>query len=89
MITADDPNADLCTLEGVDHDWRVHEYRPYPSAPARRSYRCVWCHVVACGDYGEKDPCMRPYHHEPLPHLSRSGTSWPIGGNRPDWRPVA
>lgn len=82
MITADDPDADLCTLDGGDHDWRIHDYRPYPGAPMRQSYRCVWCHVVACGDVGESDPCMRPYHHEPLPHLTHSGHSWPIGGNR-------
>jgi hypothetical protein len=82
VITADDPDAALCTLDGSEHDYRVHAYRPSPKAPERQSWRCVWCHVVACGDVSEHDPCMQPYHHEPLPHLTPTGRSWPIGGNR-------
>ena len=82
MITADDLNAELCTVGGTEHDYRVYTYRPHPRASERQSWRCVWCHVVACGDVGEADPCMRPYHHEPLAHLTRIGTTWPIRGSR-------
>lgn len=82
MITADDIDAGLCTLSGVAHDWRAHSWLPYPSGTVRTSWRCVWCRVVACGDYGEHDPCMRPYHHR-SGHLSRAGVAWPLGGDRP------
>lgn len=82
MITADDVNADLCTLGGTGHDYRVYEYKPFPDADLQRSWRCVWCHVVACGDVSEADPCWLPYHHEPQPHRSRDAVIWPIGGNR-------
>jgi hypothetical protein len=82
MITADDLNADLCTVGGVTHDWRAHSWRQYPYASTRTSWRCVWCHVVACGDYSETDPCWKPYHHR-TGHLSRSGVAWSLGANRP------
>lgn len=67
------------TIGGVDHDWRPYEYlhlnRPH------MSWRCTWCHAVACGDYGEDDPCWLPYHHAE-PHRSRDGATWPLGGDR-------
>jgi hypothetical protein len=80
LITADDVNADLCTVGGPGHDWRAHTY--FRANCPRTSWRCVWCHVVACGDYGEHDPCWKPYHHRG-DHLSRSGVAWPLGGDQP------
>lgn len=80
VTTADDPDVYLCIATGTAHDWRPYAYmqhnRPWTS------WRCVWCHVLACGDYGEHDPCMEPYHHHG-PHRSRAGVVWPIGGDRP------
>lgn len=77
--TFDAPEVQACTAGGVDHDWRPHTYtslnRPHTS------WRCVWCHAVACGNYGDPDPCMEPYHHRG-PHRSRTGIVWPIGGSR-------
>jgi hypothetical protein len=83
MITALDPNSDLCTMDGGHHDYRIHTHRAYPTAPVRQSWRCVWCHVVTCGDVTEADPCWLPYHHS-APHLTRAGVTWPISGDRPD-----
>lgn len=80
LATATDPNVDLCTIGGVDHDWRPHEYLQF-NRP-HTSWRCVWCHAVACGDYEELDPCMEPYHHSGG-HVSKHGVRWPIGGGRP------
>lgn len=80
--TWDDPEVRVCTIGGVDHDWRLHVYQPYISSDVHRSWRCVWCHALACGDYDETDPCMEPYHH-PTPHLSASGVIWAKGGTRP------
>lgn len=78
--TADDLDTFLCDLpEGVEHDWRPYTYDQY--GRTRTSWRCVWCHALACGDYGEPDPCWRPHHHLG-PHRARSGHTWPIGGNR-------
>lgn len=48
--------------------------------------RCVWCHAVTCGNADQDDPCIEPYHHR-VPHRSRMGLVWPIGGDRP--KPVA
>lgn len=79
VCTADDPNVALCTVDGVRHDYRAHtgtqHNRPHTW------WRCVWCHAVTCGNYGEADPCMEPYHHR-SPHRSRDGVLWPIGGDR-------
>lgn len=80
VATADSPDVEMCTIGGVDHDWRPHEYLQFNRPHI--SWRCVWCHAVACGDYTETDPCMRPYHHH-TNHLSRSGIQWPLGGDRP------
>lgn len=79
VITADDPNSDLCTISGVTHDFRPHTSTDYANRP-HTYLRCVWCHVVTCGDYTDADPCMRPYHHHE-PHVTRTGVTWPIGGN--------
>lgn len=79
VTTADDPDVELCTAGGVSHDWRPHTYRQH-NRP-HTSWRCVWCHAVACGDYDEPDPCMEPYHHR-SDHRSRAGVVWPIGGDR-------
>ena len=84
MITADDPREARCTDHGLaEHDWRIVEYNEYPGGPDKESFRCVWCHVVACGNPGDHDPCWRAYHHRD-DHKSRRGVTWPIGGNRPD-----
>lgn len=71
----------LCTLEGGEHDYRPHTYEWYRGP--RTSWRCVWCHGLACGDYGEVDPCWRVYHHV-NGHRSRAGVEWPLGGSRLD-----
>ena len=78
--TADDVSVELCTLGGTSHDWRAHTYEQY-SRP-HTSWRCVWCHALACGDYDETDPCMEPYHHAG-DHQAHSGVTWPKGGDRP------
>ncbi len=80
VATADDPNVELCTVNGTNHDWRPHEYL-WCNVP-HTSWRCVWCHGVACGDYGDADPCWEPYHHS-TPHRTRSGVTWPIGEVQP------
>lgn len=80
VITNDDPNAALCTVGGVEHDYRPHAY-PWMGT-VHTSLRCVWCHVVACGDFGEVDGCIEPYHHA-VPHRTASGVTWPLGGDRP------
>jgi len=83
VVTNDDPNVALCTLAGdatAEHDYRLHTYQ-WLGQP-HTSWRCVWCHTVACGDVDEADPCWEPYHHQ-MPHRTRSGVVWPIGGNRP------
>ena len=80
VITHDDPDAGLCTVDGTEHDYRPHTYRS--NGRPHTSLRCVWCHAVACGDYGEADPCIEPYHHH-VDHRTRAGVSWHKGGNRP------
>jgi uncharacterized protein DUF4031 len=63
-----------------------HDYRPFDAllngtqGPVTTVLRCVWCHAVACGNYGDPDPCIEPWHHEPLPHRTKAGRTWPIGG---------
>lgn len=81
VITSDDLDAELCTVGGTSHDYRPHTYQAY--GRPHISLRCVWCHVVACGDQGEDDPCIEPYHHAVF-HRSRSGATWPLGGDRPE-----
>jgi hypothetical protein len=63
VTTADDPNTDLCTVGGVAHDYRPYHYLQFNFGRPHVSLRCVWCHVVACGDVSQPDPCMEPYHH--------------------------
>lgn len=84
LSTADDPVVRACTMGGlVEHDYRAFQAKPeFPGARPRTYWRCVWCHAVSCGDWGERDPCIEPYHHR-VPHRSRAGVVWPIGGNRP------
>ena len=79
VITNDNLDAGLCTIEGTEHDYRPHTYRA--NGHLHTSLRCVWCHVVACGDVGEADPCIEPYHHD-VWHRTKSGVRWPKGGNR-------
>jgi len=81
LKTTDSVDTWLCTVEGAGHDFRPYTYQQY--GRQWTSWRCVWCHGVACGNYGAHDPCMRIYHHTE-PHQSRSGLEWPIGGTRPD-----
>lgn len=80
VATADHVETFLCTLDGVDHDWRPHRYLQF-NRP-HTSWRCVWCHAVACGDYDEPDPCWLPYHHD-SGHRSRNGVTWALGTSRP------
>ena len=88
LITNDDSAAALCTLAGdatADHDYRPFTAQPaYPGGRVRTYWRCVWCHAVACGNYGEADPCWLPYHHHAA-HRSRGGVTWPLGGSRNEW----
>ena len=81
LATHDHDETSRCTEGGVDHDFRPHTYERYTRTWT--SWRCVWCHGVTCGNYGEHDPCWRIYHHRE-PHRSRAGVEWPIGGTRPD-----
>ncbi|KQU49265.1 hypothetical protein ASG84_26300 [Rhodococcus sp. Leaf278] len=85
LITGDDLNAELCASDGFGHDYRPHLV-PHPTNPAldRTYLRCVFCHAVSCGNYGETDPCIEHYHHEPKSHRAASGVTWPIGGDRTD-----
>jgi hypothetical protein len=80
-LRTDSVDTFLCAVEpGAEHDFRPYHYtflnRPHIS------WRCVWCHGVACGDYDEPDPCWRVYHHV-NGHRTRSGIEWPLGGSRP------
>lgn len=82
LVTNDDPSVALCTLAGdatAEHDYRPHTYERW--GKPHTSWRCVWCHTVACGNYSEPDPCWLPYHHGTA-HRSRSGVVWPLGGRR-------
>lgn len=80
---ARDVEVILCTAEGVEHDYRPWT-KPDAYGPGRpRTYlRCVWCRAVACGNHGDPDPCIEVWHHEPKPHRTRAGATWPIGGTR-------
>ena len=79
LVTSDDLSTELCTLNGADHDWRPYEYQRF--GKPHTSWRCVWCHVVRCGDYGEVDGCVKAYHHH-TDHRAESGVTWPLGGDR-------
>lgn len=79
LTTYDDLDVQACTVSGLAHDWRPWQYER--GGRPRTSWRCVWCHAVACGDYDDGDPCMEPYHHRG-DHRSRSGLTWPLGGDR-------
>jgi hypothetical protein len=81
LETANSWDVQVCTISGSTHDWRPYRYQRWGAD--RTSWRCVWCHAVACGNYGELDPCWLPYHHRG-DHRSRSGVAWPLGGDRPD-----
>jgi len=80
LCTALDPHVELCTIGGVEHDYRPYTYRR--AGRARTSLRCVWCHVVACGDPDDADLCIEPYHHT-VDHRTRAGVTWPLGGSAP------
>lgn len=85
LNAARDPDiVQACVEGGIEHDYRpVTDPEAYGPGRPRTYLRCVWCHAVACGDYGEGDPCIEPWHHEPRPHRTRGGATWPIGGDRP------
>lgn len=85
LTTADDPSVALCAPEGPDgpdHDYRPFVRKEYGLPREHTYWRCVWCHVVSCGDVGETDPCIEPYHHR-VPHRTTLGVTWPVGGDRP------
>lgn len=71
-----------CTEGGVDHDYRpITDWAAYGTPTY---LHCVWCHAVACGSHADPDPCIEPWHHEPRPHRTKAGVTWPIGGTRPE-----
>lgn len=84
LLTADDDRVRACTTGDVGHDYRPHHGTQHGNPWTY--LRCVWCHAVTCGDADETDPCIEPYHHR-VPHRTRLGTTWPIGGDRPDPTP--
>lgn len=72
-----------CTQVGDTEAAVEHDYRPFTDTTqyGHPTYlRCVWCHAVACGNHGQADPCIEPWHHEPRPHRTADGRTWPIGG---------
>lgn len=82
--TADDPDVELCVaVPGAKHDWRQKTYQPKYGGSPRTSFICVWCDAIACGNVGDHDPCLEPYHHRSF-HVSRSGVRWLVGTQRPD-----
>lgn len=81
LRTADHTEVRDCTPDpGIEHDYRAHETTQH--GKRHTVWRCVWCHAVSCGDWRETDPCIEPYHHR-VPHRTRRGVTWPIGGTRP------
>lgn len=90
------PGAEPMTTLPPDDLPELATYRPHvgprPGSSGRGAIRdhtylrCVWCHAVTCGNADQDDPCIEPYHHR-VPHRSRMGLVWPIGGDRP--KPVA
>jgi hypothetical protein len=81
LITGTDLDAEICTVGGTEHDYKPHAY--YALGRNRISLRCVWCHAVACGDVGEVDPCIEPYHHAG-DHRTKASVTWRKGACRPD-----
>jgi hypothetical protein len=79
-----DAEVDACVAApGAEHDFRRFEYLAYPRAPEKDvTLRCVWCHGVACGWAEDPDPCIEVYHHDG-DHRTRTGATWPKGGDRP------
>ena len=85
LVTGDDLDTELRTVvPGAGHDFRARTY-DRGGGSMRTSWVCIWCNGVACGDYDDPDPCWHVYHHR-TPHRSRSGVTWPIGGDRPPRR---
>jgi hypothetical protein len=81
VCTADAPHVEACAPQGAagaDHDYRVYVTNP-PHGRSHTYLRCVWCHVVSCGNATETDPCIEPYHHR-VPHRTGLGRVTPIGG---------
>lgn len=78
-----DPEILLCNVPGTEHDYRPLAVKDgwYPGKD-RTYLRCVWCLAVACGNHDEPDPCIEVWHHEPKPHRTAAGITWPIGGDR-------
>lgn len=74
--------VEACTTGGlVEHDYRpITDPAAYGPGRPRTYLRCVWCHAVACGNADQADPCIEPWHHR-VPHRTRAGVTWPIGGN--------
>lgn len=78
-----DPQRDCRSTPGAEHDWRPRTRDEAGGRWQCTSWVCVWCDVIACGNYGTHDPCMEPYHHDG-DHISRTGLRWPLGGARPE-----
>lgn len=78
LITAEDRESADCIADGGQHDFRRWDGWDTLTDNPRTYWRCVWCHVAACGKFGEFDPCWIPVLHKES-HLSRKGFSWPLG----------
>ncbi len=83
LNAARDPEVLLCNVPGTEHDYRpITDPNGWGPGRARTYLRCVWCHAVACGNHDDPDPCIEVWHHEPKPHRTAGGVTWPIGGDR-------
>lgn len=80
--TARDLNVEMCTIGGVQHDFRRYDHKAFRETKMEETFwRCVWCHALTCGSFGQSDPCWLPMHHV-VPHRSRRGDIWLIGSVR-------
>lgn len=79
----DGAKVNACTEGLVEHDYRpITDREAFGPGRPCTYLRCVWCHAVSCGGFGEADPCVEVWHHEPKSHRTAGGTTWPIGGNQ-------
>jgi hypothetical protein len=81
MLDAFDADVLLCTIAGIDHNWRPEDRTPAGVKPGNPYYVCsvcIWCHAARCGHLSDPDPCLEPRHHT-YPHHYRSGATREVG----------